>query len=731
MAVASIRNSVGPVQVIAPRAALIANGNGNPNGVDIAGAVAATTAGALRYTKRPAAPAYTLSYPPPVLVNPVIVTLGASTSLNTAATGSPTTGLDNTRDYLILLPVGRTRTLEINGGRNVIALGLSSALGVQTDAALIITDNSTNGAAKPQEGRIVHIEGALIQNPHELQFDGFDYDCPSAIVQFVNIRCLNLEGGNHTTEEYEREGVKYKYAHADISQNQGGAQQVRYDHISGTCDYQGITAFPHDGSVPGGLVISNVDLGYQHENPRPASNTGYLLFTQETAHASEHTPVSIVGSFVITNNKAGQTVRANSVWSSPDVSAPTEDGSGNISFNPATGITGKVIDGNVNPSAVPAGGFCPEGNCGLGYVSPGYGTPKQPGAQAMFIEEGTTNVITNPTPASLTGYTTHESGVTLTEGTDANGARLHAVCDGTVKQQGLEESPAKTHAATQGETWTASCYVDGEATPLVIEIVERNSAGTFLKAATTTVNPGSAPARSALTYTTTEPTCAFIQIRVRVTGEEPLATTFNVRKLQLELVGHATSYCDGAQEDCSWSGTANASTSVRPTTRVQLPVASHLAAGLGALAMWVNIPTLVPLTYLWSVGTPATAGQDFLGVRVNSTATSLELVAQTGTGAVATLAIGAIATNTWTQVNATWNGTYLAGSTNEAPLSVGLRSTPANSLNTPIEIGGLTNNTAKADGYFAPMATFSIALTRSQFTRAYAVPGAWELGLLA
>jgi hypothetical protein len=120
---------------------------------------------------------YKLHWPPPTLESPVTVHLDTTVSVNTAVTGSSSMGLDNTKDYIIVLPsVLRTTTVTINGGRNIIVMGGHATLaGTQTDAAVLITDNSINGAATPQQGRIVHIEGMFVDASGGLSHDGIDY----------------------------------------------------------------------------------------------------------------------------------------------------------------------------------------------------------------------------------------------------------------------------------------------------------------------------------------------------------------------------------------------------------------------------------------------------------------------------------------------------------------------------------------------------------------------------
>jgi hypothetical protein len=301
---------------------------------------------------------YKLRWAPPVLVNPVTINLNTTNSVSAAATGNYATGLDNNQDYIIVLPSTlRTTTITINGGRNIILKGGHATLeGAQTDSVVLITDSSTNGSATPKPGRIVHIEGILVDASGGLSHDGIDYDCPSAIVQIQNCRITGMMG-------------QKSEVHADISQNQGGAQEVRYDHVTGTTDYQGFFCPPAGGIITNGIKISNTDLSYWAANL--SNPVTYLLWSTQITDGTQNTPVDILGTFVISNNRSGQTVLADSIWA-PSNTPLSEDAAGNISFAAGANVTGSIIDGNKNPNAVPSGGFCPIANCGLNYSSPGY-----------------------------------------------------------------------------------------------------------------------------------------------------------------------------------------------------------------------------------------------------------------------------------------------------------------------------------------------------------------------
>jgi hypothetical protein len=323
-----------------------------------AGTVSQTSA------KTAAIAGYTLAYPPPTLSSPTTVTLSASTSVNTQATGSSSLGLDNTKDYIIVMPVTRTSTVQINGGRNIVILGGHISLSAQTDAAILITDNSTNGASAPQQGRTVHIEGVAIDNPNTLAFDGIDYNCPTAIIQVQNCRITGLSGSVETT-------------HADITQNQGGAQEVRWDHCTGAGNYQGI--FWQPGNLGGGTTdilkaeVSNVNLYYDSPAVDGTSTITYLLWVMGPGNTGTTTlPYSFTNVYVA-NSRSGQTAQANSLW--PGTTNPSGY---HATYNSSTGAVtfpGTNLTGQINVGTPPGGDYCASGVAGIGYSSPGYGNP--------------------------------------------------------------------------------------------------------------------------------------------------------------------------------------------------------------------------------------------------------------------------------------------------------------------------------------------------------------------
>lgn len=691
-------------------------------------------------------------------------------------------GLDNTKDYVIELTGVRTHQLEIKGGRNIILRGgqISPSLSAFTekvwtpgnrieltiegvrrffrcfvettatgnkpgvggnaywheatmndvaeDAGILVSNGTVGGPSKV--GRIVHIEGVLVDNPNDLQFDGIDPACPGTVVQIQNCRIPDIQGERFNKGEPPTTGV-----HGDIIQNQGGCLDLRVDHVTGGTNYQGFFWVPGNlGGDPAKDIlkasVSNVNLSFTGPTFEAGKGHTGTFLVWMIGSTGQSRPYHFENVWVA-NGREGQTPQANAMW--PGTLFPEHESEGRrAAYDEATGtltFPGTQISGRINMGALPED-MCPVGNCGIGYVSPGYGPAKQPGTKAMFIEEATTNVVTNPAPVGVTGYTGFKGGV-VTQDADEHGNRLHVVCSGAGVREGVAQG-TKTYVVAPGQSWTASAAIDAPSSlGIVLELVERNIAGEEVGSSGLVIFPGASPDRYSVARVM-GPESHYAQIRVRITGESPVAGVFNVRKVQLEQKAHATGYCDGAQgAGHAWTGVADASSSTREATRVQIPVGGHLSAGEGSLAIWANLPVLLPSTYLWSAGTPGVEGQDFLGVRVDSSARSIELVARAGAGGESVVALGPINTGEWNLIGAVWKGTYLAGSINGAVLVEGTRPAPAGSLNTPVEIGGLTDAGAKADGYLGPLATFEIALGQSRLKRAYDVTDEWSLRLLA
>jgi hypothetical protein len=150
----------------------------------------------------------------PALVNPLTIKL---------TTGESNLVLSDTRDYILKMPgAKKTGTLTINGGRNVVVIGGYMSVKVNGAANIVVADRPTSRA-----GRVVHLEGILIDSSSGAESDGLRIKAPKAIVQLKNMRIVNLKGSKDST-------------HADLIQPWDGVGQLRVDGLTGSSRYNGL-----------------------------------------------------------------------------------------------------------------------------------------------------------------------------------------------------------------------------------------------------------------------------------------------------------------------------------------------------------------------------------------------------------------------------------------------------------------------------------------------------------
>lgn len=277
-----------------------------------------------------------LRWAPPQLTDPITIQLG---------TGPTSNRLKDDKDYIIKLSAEKKiGGVILQGGRNIIIQGgyITVPPGAANDAgrrAIYIKNNVGT----------VHIEGLLIDNSGESDFDAVAIAAPKAIVQLQNMRIIGLTGS-------------YQGFHADIVQPWGGVKELRIDRLTGTSNYQGFQ-IPQDLGAIEAAMIQDVNLGYA---PSKSGKLGYLLWL--TPGVSSCTTYPITLSNVYVEARPGQQI-GNSVW--PPVGRAMEcaavQNGNEVSWPNLPTITGAVKQG-----PPPNGDFVPEGVAGLQYISPGY-----------------------------------------------------------------------------------------------------------------------------------------------------------------------------------------------------------------------------------------------------------------------------------------------------------------------------------------------------------------------
>ena len=130
--------------------------------------------------------------------------------------------LNDARDYILIFPrVKKTGVLEIRGGRNIRVIG--GRISVAKPGPNIIVWDGNNA----RKGRVVHLEGLLIDASSGAQSDGIKIKAPRAIVQIVNCRIVGLKGSS-------------RGLHADVIQPFGGVKALRIDGLTASSHYNGL-----------------------------------------------------------------------------------------------------------------------------------------------------------------------------------------------------------------------------------------------------------------------------------------------------------------------------------------------------------------------------------------------------------------------------------------------------------------------------------------------------------
>jgi hypothetical protein len=293
----------------------------------------------------PPPPSNLLSWAPPTLTNPITVDVPA----NDTRYGNAVTKvvLASGQDARINLPsTAKVGGLWIEGGRNVIVIGghiqpnpnhskVSGSLGIR---GFYVKNNTGT----------VHIEGTLITNPDDREFDAMEIDSGATTLQLENNRWLGVGGTRYTN-------------HGDVLQPYGtGVKNVRIDQLTATRRYQGLQLY--DAYNHGFADIRNVDITGLTQTE--GTSGGQLIWVGASAQVSPYT-------FRETYVKGRPSLSFGySVWPNVANSAhPAVLAAGGLSLSwPSF----PQITGGVKLGPPPSGEFVPAGAAGVGYVSPGY-----------------------------------------------------------------------------------------------------------------------------------------------------------------------------------------------------------------------------------------------------------------------------------------------------------------------------------------------------------------------
>ena len=282
-----------------------------------------------------------LAWAPPVLVNPVVVTIQP---------GDFTASCQG-RDCRLVWPAGRhVGAVRIFDARNLVSIGGWNSVPQPADHS-----NAPPSRIHEVSGAtgVVHIEGLLGDASAGGMSDGLDFNSPKAVVQIENVRIDGIFGF-------------YDQFHADCIQPFGGIKALRVDHFTCRTGYQGLSLWPVSASPPGWSVdLRNVDVTSIGPIIHGGHNDGgYLYWPCQAADCANVARTSLANVYL--QPRPGMDL-ATTVWTGSLVRP----------ISGLVGFPGLPIDGHVSLGAPLGGEFVPPGVAGPGYRSPGYAAAAQ------------------------------------------------------------------------------------------------------------------------------------------------------------------------------------------------------------------------------------------------------------------------------------------------------------------------------------------------------------------
>lgn len=276
--------------------------------------------------------------------------------------GDDSLNLRDGRDCILRMPSRKkTGPLYIKGGRNVVLVG--GRISVSRDGVANITVQDGRDA---RPGRVVHIEGVLIDASGGGKADGIRIRAPKAVVQVKHTRIVGLKGSFSST-------------HADLIQPWGGVKRLLGDGFTGASHYNGLYLRRENdplGPRIGPVVIRNANVfGYRNaRGTRPSSTLRAIAIgTQPVPPSDTSSPVNCRLTDPVRfrafyaepppGKRPGQFVFPHDGMRAAGCPAKVAAGGGSVDW-PA--LRSKV-DGVVRLGPPPGGDFVPRGTAGLGY----------------------------------------------------------------------------------------------------------------------------------------------------------------------------------------------------------------------------------------------------------------------------------------------------------------------------------------------------------------------------
>jgi len=205
----------------------------------------------------------------PRLVNPIRIRLRR---------GNQQLSLNDRRDYILRMPRRKkTGFLIVWGGRNIRMVG--GYMSVKTPGPnLAIKDKPGT-----RVGRVVHIEGLLIDSSSGVPSDGITISAPKTIVQLKRVRIVGLKGSGA--------GL-----HADVIQPWGGVKALLIDGLSASSHYNNLYLRRENdplGPRIGPVRIFNADIrGFRNSGVPDATLRGISIGTQAISGTDDTSAVN-------------------------------------------------------------------------------------------------------------------------------------------------------------------------------------------------------------------------------------------------------------------------------------------------------------------------------------------------------------------------------------------------------------------------------------------------------
>jgi hypothetical protein len=293
--------------------------------------------------------------PRPDMTNPVTIQLRV---------GDDSLHLDDSRDYILQMPAQKkTGSLEISGGRNIELIGGYFSTSHSGTANIVIADGS-NAVA----GRVVRIEGVLIDASSGAQSDGIRIRAPKAVVEVVNTRITGLLGSIDTT-------------HADVIQPFGGVRKLIVDGFTGSSHYNLFYLRRENNPLEpaiGDVVIRNANVfGYTNPDGTTPGETirAISVGTQplDPQNSTSSLNCDLGGSITMDNFYGAPAGKRLGQFMWPDDRMQTAGCPAQVSADgqsvtwPALRASGQV-SGSLQLGAPPAGDFVPVALVGLNYL---------------------------------------------------------------------------------------------------------------------------------------------------------------------------------------------------------------------------------------------------------------------------------------------------------------------------------------------------------------------------